>query len=65
MILEGIESLRISGKEVVGKKGESLVVVRILFSTWGLVVLFSITLSINSLMSSRKGIVVWEGYNIL
>jgi len=65
MILEGIESLRISGKEVVGKKGESLVVVRILFSTWGLVVSFSITLSINSLMSSRKGIVVWEGYNIL
>ena len=65
MILEGIESLRISGKEVVGKKGESLVVVRILFSTWGLVVSFSITLSINSLMSSRKGIVVWKGYNIL
>ena len=65
MILEGIESLRISGKEVVGKKGESLVVVRILFSTWGLVVSFSITLSINLLMSSRKGIVVWKGYNIL
>jgi len=54
-----------SGKEVVGKKGESLVVVRTLFSTWGLVVSFSITLSINLLMSSRKGIVVWKGYNIL
>jgi len=65
MILESIESLRMSRKEVVGKKGESSVVVRTLFSTWGLVVSFSITLSINSLMLSRKKIAAWEGYNIL
>jgi len=54
-----------SRKEVVDKKGESSVVVRTLFSTWGLVVSFSITLSINSLMLSRKKIAAWKGYNIL
>ena len=37
MTLEGAESLGMSGREVVDKEGEFLVVVEISFSTWGLV----------------------------
>jgi len=51
MTLESIESLEMSRREVVDKKGESSVVVGILFLTWGLVMYFSIALLMNLLIS--------------
>ena len=51
MTLESIESLEMSRREVVDKKGESSVVVGILFLTWGLVMSFSIALLMNLLIS--------------
>ena len=51
IILESIKSLEVSRREVVDKKGESSVVVGILFLTWGLVMSFSIALLMNLLIS--------------
>jgi len=51
MILESIKSLEVSRREVMDKKGESSVVVGILFLIWGLVMSFSIALLMNLLIS--------------
>jgi len=51
MTLESIESLGISGREVVEKEKKSSVVIGTSFSTWSLVMSFSIALLVNSLIS--------------
>ena len=48
--LESTESLGMSGKEVIDKEGESSVVIKPTFSTWGLIISFSIASLINLLI---------------